>query len=85
MEQQANPTKAPQAPEQAAAAEAAKKAAAAEAALRAEVAKLSTMSAKIRFLAGEKRMERGAIAKFLNIRYQWVRNVLITPVRKPKA
>lgn len=29
-------------------------------------------------------LSTGAIAKKLNIRYQWVRNVLITPVQKRK-
>jgi hypothetical protein len=45
-----------------------------------EVAGLTTMSAKIRYLAG-KGMSRADIARTLNIRYQWVRNVLITPVK----
>lgn len=40
-----------------------------------------TKSAVIRYLAGEG-MTRGAIAKLLNIRYQHVRNVLITPLKK---
>ena len=48
-----------------------------------ELAKFTTMSAKIRYLNSQ-RMSRGAIAKKLNIRYQWVRNVLITEVGKPK-
>lgn len=42
---------------------------------------LSTTSAKIRFLNAQG-LSRGAIAKALNIRYQWVRNVLITPLKK---
>ena len=46
-----------------------------------ELAKCVTVSAKIRFLASQN-MTRGAIAKKLNIRYQWVRNVLITPLKK---
>jgi hypothetical protein len=47
----------------------------------AQVANLPTKSAKIRALhaAG---MSRGQIAKALNIRYQHVRNVLVTPVKK---
>lgn len=45
--------------------------------------KFTTMSAKIRYL-NSMNMSRGAIAKKLNIRYQWVRNVLITEVNKPK-
>lgn len=42
---------------------------------------LSTTSAKIRYLTsiGKK---RGEIAKMLNIRYQHVRNVQITPLKK---
>ena len=35
----------------------------------------------IRFLAA-KGFERGAIAKYMGIKYQFVRNVLITPVKK---
>lgn len=46
-----------------------------------ELNNCKTMSAKIRYLAS-KNMPRGAIAKTLNIRYQWVRNVLITPLKK---
>lgn len=44
---------------------------------------LTTMSSKIRYLDSTG-MPRGAIAKTLGIRYQWVRNVLITPVKKAK-
>ena len=44
--------------------------------------KFKTTSAKIRFLAS-KDMSRGDIARTLQIRYQHVRNVLITPVKKP--
>lgn len=40
-----------------------------------------TKSAAIRALFAEG-MSRGQIAKFMNIRYQHVRNVLITPVKK---
>ena len=39
-----------------------------------------TKSATIRFLNG-KGYERKHIAKFMNIRYQHVRNVLITPLK----
>lgn len=46
--------------------------------------KLPTMSAAIRSLDAQS-FTRGEIAKALGIRYQWVRNVLITPVKKPKA
>lgn len=45
---------------------------------------LPTKSAKIRYLLG-KGMTRGAVAKQLNIRYQHVRNVEITPIKKQKA
>jgi hypothetical protein len=43
--------------------------------------RLTSKSAVIRFLASEGKT-RGQIAKFMNIRYQHVRNVLITPVKK---
>lgn len=49
-----------------------------------ELGKLPTTSAKIRYLAG-KDMSRGDIARTLGIRYQHVRNVLITPVKNPKT
>ena len=42
---------------------------------------LHTTSAKIRYL-DSCGMKRGEIAKVLSIRYQWVRNVLITPLKK---
>jgi hypothetical protein len=44
---------------------------------------LSTKSARIRFLnsAG---WSRGEISKFMGIRYQHVRNVLITPVKEQR-
>lgn len=45
--------------------------------------KFSTKAAMIRFLDSEG-LSRGEIAKVLGIRYQWVRNVLITPVKKAK-
>lgn len=45
--------------------------------------KLSTKSGKIRYLASLE-WSRGDIAKYLGIRYQHVRNVLITPVKNPK-
>jgi hypothetical protein len=44
---------------------------------------LTTISAKIRYL-NDLGIERGQIAKILGIRYQWVRNVLITPIKTPK-
>lgn len=48
-----------------------------------ELLKFTTMSAKIRYL-NSLNMSRGSISKKLGIRYQWVRNVLITEVTKPK-
>lgn len=40
------------------------------------------MAQKIRHLASlQEKEDRGAIAKYLGIRYQWVRNVLIQPVK----
>lgn len=47
------------------------------------IKKHGTKSGAIRALAAEGK-SRGDIAKMLNIRYQHVRNVLITPVKKPK-
>jgi len=46
-----------------------------------ELDALTTTSSKVRYLAG-KGMERGQIAKTLGIRYQHVRNVLVTPLKK---
>ncbi len=48
------------------------------------LAALPTTSARIRYLNSQD-MTRGQIAKTLNIRYQHVRNVLITPVKNPKT
>lgn len=45
------------------------------------MSKYQTKSGVIRFLDAEG-MKRGEIAKLLNIRYQHVRNVLITPIKK---
>ena len=45
------------------------------------LASLTTKSAQIRFLHAQG-LSRGQIAKALGIRYQWVRNVLITPLKK---
>ncbi len=45
---------------------------------------LPTKSAVIRALAADG-WSRGHIAKALKIRYQHVRNVLITPVKNPKT
>jgi hypothetical protein len=53
-------------------------------ALMNEVNKLTTTSAKIRYLHAENK-PTAQIAKLLGIRYQWVRNVLITPIKKAKA
>lgn len=44
---------------------------------------LTTTASKIRYL-NELGLTRYAIAKYLGIKYQWVRNVLITPVKNPK-
>lgn len=47
---------------------------------------LPTTAAKVRYLAtiyvdADGKVNRGTIAKILDIRYQWVRNVLITPIK----
>jgi DNA-binding NarL/FixJ family response regulator len=44
------------------------------------LAGLTQTASKIRYLASEG-MSRGDIARVLGIRYQWVRNVLITPLK----
>jgi len=44
---------------------------------------LSTTSGKIRYLNGLG-WTRGDISRLLGIRYQWVRNVLVTPVKEPR-
>ena len=41
---------------------------------------LTQMAGKIRYLLGEG-FDRGAVSRILNIRYQWVRNVAITPLK----
>jgi phosphopantetheinyl transferase len=41
---------------------------------------MTQTASKIRFLASEG-MSRGDISRVLGIRYQWVRNVLITPLK----
>ena len=46
-----------------------------------ELESMTTKSAKIRFLDSQG-LTRSEIAKRLDIRYQHVRNVLITPVKK---
>lgn len=45
------------------------------------IAEYKTKSALIRALHAEGE-SRGSIAKLMNIRYQHVRNVLITPIKK---
>jgi hypothetical protein len=47
---------------------------------------ITTTAGKIRYLATiyvdqEGKVNRGRIAKILDIKYQWVRNVLITPIK----
>ena len=49
-------------------------------ALQTKLDAVETTSGKIRLLAAEG-FPRGDIARVLNIRYQWVRNVLITPLK----
>ena len=44
---------------------------------------LTTTSSMIRFLLADG-YSRGQVAKILNIRYQHVRNVEITPIKKQK-
>ena len=51
-----------------------------DAALQKELDACDTMSARIRLLAANGK-SRGDISRILNIRYQWVRNVLITPLK----
>lgn len=46
-----------------------------------ELEGMKTVSSKIRYLAGQGK-SRAEIAKILNIRYQHVRNVLVTPLKK---
>lgn len=46
--------------------------------------KFGSKSAMIRFLDSEGH-KRGTIAKFMGIKYQFVRNVLITPIKKQSA
>lgn len=48
-----------------------------------QLSQLSTTSSKIRFLL-ENGYTRSQIAKVLNIRYQHVRNVQITPIKKQR-
>lgn len=48
-----------------------------------DLSHLTTMSSKIRYL-DSLGFTRSEIKNKLNIRYQWVRNVLITPIKKQK-
>jgi aminoglycoside phosphotransferase len=50
------------------------------AAQQAHMDKLTSTAARVRYLASEG-LDRGDISRVLNIRYQWVRNVLITPLK----
>lgn len=49
--------------------------------VQAELDTLTTTAAKIRFLHAAN-YSKGDIGRILNIRYQWVRNVLNTPLKK---
>ena len=44
------------------------------------LSKLTQTASKIRYLSAEG-FDRGSISRILGIRYQWVRNVLITPLK----
>lgn len=52
-----------------------------EAKLQKELDSLTTTASKIRLL-DSKGYGRGDISRILNIKYQWVRNVLLTPLKK---
>ena len=47
----------------------------------AEYSALTSTAARVRWLTA-KGHSRGDIARFLDIKYQWVRNVQITPLKK---
>ena len=49
--------------------------------VREHLTTLSTTSSKVRYLHSEG-YDKGDISRILGIRYQWVRNVLITPLKK---
>ena len=49
--------------------------------VQAALDEMTTTAARIRFL-DSKDFSKGDIARILNIRYQWVRNVLNTPLKK---
>ena len=48
--------------------------------IRTELESITQTASKIRFL-NSKGLSRGDISRVLGIRYQWVRNVLITPLK----
>lgn len=48
--------------------------------IRSELESMTQTASKIRFLHS-KGFSRGDISRILSIRYQWVRNVLITPLK----
>lgn len=48
--------------------------------IQAQLDKLDTTAGKIRFLLANK-YSRGDVARILNIRYQWVRNVELQPLK----
>lgn len=50
---------------------------------KSRIKEMTTVSNKIRFL-DNLGYSRSEISLELNIRYQWVRNVLITPVKNPR-
>lgn len=52
-----------------------------EAKVQKELDTFTTTASKIRFLDANN-FSKGDISRILNIRYQWVRNVLNTPLKK---
>jgi hypothetical protein len=48
--------------------------------LQKKIDALTSTAARVRFLLSEGH-SRGDVARILNIRYQWVRNVAITPLK----
>jgi len=48
--------------------------------IQSEIDSLTSTASKIRYLHSKK-YSRGDISRILNIRYQWVRNVLIIPLK----
>jgi hypothetical protein len=51
----------------------------------AEVAQMASKSEKIRALIGKYGWSRSQVANVLGIRYQHVRNVIVTPLKKPDS